>query len=65
MRGLSLGLFVCSGASNAAGMKPPWPVPQPQKVLGQLRAPCWVGTDDFPSGLTDCTGLWGKECLFI
>lgn len=64
MRDLIFDLFVCSGASNA-DIKSPWPVPQAQKQLGQLRAPCWGGTDDFPSGITGCTRLWGKDCLFI
>lgn len=44
LKDLSLGLFVCSGAGSAAGIKPPWTVPQPQLSFGKpvLGKDWWI-----------------------
>lgn len=37
----------------------------PRKYWASSGNPFWGGTDDFQSGLTGCTRLWGNDCLFI
>lgn len=63
MRDLSLGLFVCSGASNAADMKPPWLVPQPQEELASSGHPVGEGLMIFHLVLQVALG-YGKKTAF-